>query len=150
MRNKIGPNTEPCGTPLSTSAQSDVIPLTQTVWRLFFNHSVIQPRSLPSIPCAFNFRISNPSSEFRSSLVIYLPRGASFFSPATKAFPMVDRRICWSGSSLPDTNLTKCFFSRSELRCLGFVFVFGGTLIASWQRCSPSVSENAQQLQFQN
>jgi len=43
MRNKTGPNIEPCGKPLSTSAQSDVIPLTQTLWRLFFNHSVIQP-----------------------------------------------------------------------------------------------------------
>ena len=70
MQNKIGPNTEPCGTPLSISAQSDVIPLTQTLWRLFFNHSVTQPRSLPSIPCAFNFRISNPCRTLLKALYI--------------------------------------------------------------------------------
>jgi len=46
MKNKIGPSTDPWGTPLSTSSQSDSIPLTQTRWTLFFSHCVIQERSL--------------------------------------------------------------------------------------------------------
>jgi len=41
-RNSIGPNTEPCGTPLNTSIQSDSVPLIPTLCTLHLNHSAIQ------------------------------------------------------------------------------------------------------------
>ena len=58
-----------------------------------------------------------PNPNFTVTAFLKSNISKTFFSPATKSFPMVDRNLLVR--SLPDTNLTKCFFPRSGLRCLG-------------------------------
>src|SRR5437867_2614344 len=52
--NNIGPRTEPCGTPLVTSTQSNTHPLRTTLCFLPFNHSSIHCLTLPCIPISCN------------------------------------------------------------------------------------------------
>src|ERR1700755_459724 len=58
IRNKSGPSTEPCGTSLFTVSHNDLLPLSNTHCLLFFNHSLIQLCTIPSIPYCDNFCIS--------------------------------------------------------------------------------------------
>jgi len=58
IRNSSGPSTDPCGTPLKTSTQSDRTPLIPTFCFLPFSHSVIQSRILPQMPWLRILRIS--------------------------------------------------------------------------------------------
>jgi len=58
IRNSSGPSTDPCGTPLKTSTQSDKTPLIPTFCFLPFSHSVIQSTILPWMPWLCIFRIS--------------------------------------------------------------------------------------------
>ena len=56
--NKIGPSTDPCGTPLNTDFQIETSPYTTTLCFLSVSHCSIQLIILFSIPCAFNLSIS--------------------------------------------------------------------------------------------
>ena len=55
IRNKRGPKTDPCGTPLKTSIQAENDPITQTLIFLSFKKALIQFSSLPVIPLSCNF-----------------------------------------------------------------------------------------------
>ena len=52
IRNKTGPKTDPCGTPLVTSLHPELWPFIHTFCFLPFNQSFIQSQTFPSIPCA--------------------------------------------------------------------------------------------------
>ena len=58
IRKRIGPNTEPCRTPLRTNCHVDLLPFTQTRCLLLLSHSVIHFSSLPVVPWLFNFSSS--------------------------------------------------------------------------------------------
>ena len=47
---RIGPRTDPCGTPDFTSAGSDFVPFTSTVWVLPCRNEYIHRPNLPPIP----------------------------------------------------------------------------------------------------
>ena len=55
IRNRIGPNTDPCGTPLITSTHSEYSPRTIILILLSDRKSSIQHSTLPSIPYAESF-----------------------------------------------------------------------------------------------
>src|ERR1051325_11468272 len=57
IRNKSGPSTEPCGTPLFTVSHDDLLPLSNTHCLLFFNHSLIQFCTIPSIPFHLSIKL---------------------------------------------------------------------------------------------
>ncbi len=57
-KSKIGPSTDPCGTPLKTDFQLETSPSTTTICLLSVSHSSIQLIILFPIPCDFNVSIS--------------------------------------------------------------------------------------------
>ena len=50
IRKRVGPRTDPCGTPLVTSVQSEYLPFITTLCFLPSSHCWIQPFTLPSTP----------------------------------------------------------------------------------------------------
>ena len=57
-KNKIGPSTDPCGTPLKTDFQLETSPSTTTLCFLSVSQCSIQLIILFPIPCDFNLSIS--------------------------------------------------------------------------------------------
>src|SRR5664279_2976094 len=57
-KNRRGPNTEPCGTPLSTCISSEKLPRTPTFNVLAVRNCSIQLSNLSCIPRFFNFSIN--------------------------------------------------------------------------------------------
>src|SRR5215813_2466938 len=56
IRNRRGPSTDPCGTPLPTSVHSEKLPLIITLCFLSVNHPLIQPSKSPPTPIfLYNF-----------------------------------------------------------------------------------------------
>ena len=55
MRKRIGPRTEPWGTPLRTRARTEWTPLTVTSWERFRRKSLIQSWSFPLTPKIWSF-----------------------------------------------------------------------------------------------
>ena len=60
MTKSIGPKTDHCWTPLVTSVQSDVTPLTTTLCLRHDKNDLIHSRGSPSMPYDFNFMRSRP------------------------------------------------------------------------------------------
>ena len=58
IKNKIGPSTDPCGTPLKTGFQFETSPSTTTLCLLSVSHCCIQFIILIPIPWDFNLSIS--------------------------------------------------------------------------------------------
>jgi len=54
--NNSGPNTDPCGTPLTTARQSDICPPSTTLCCLPFSQLSIHCNISPPITCDLNFR----------------------------------------------------------------------------------------------
>jgi len=55
MRNKTGPSTDPCGTPLYTGLQLEYEPSRHTRCCLSASQALIQLQTKSSTPCAYNF-----------------------------------------------------------------------------------------------
>ena len=73
MRNKIGPNIDPCGTPLHTGLHLEYLPSRRTRCcrsvTVSQNHALIRLQTKPSIPWAFNFKTRRSCVTLSKALV---------------------------------------------------------------------------------
>ena len=69
IRNKRGPSTLPCGTPLVTLDEDDLVLLTMTCWVLWDRKDWIHLPSFPVTPAAFSFLRSIPLSTLSNAFL---------------------------------------------------------------------------------
>ena len=83
IRNKHGPNTDPCDTPLNT--QSEVPPFKRTRCFLSVSHLLIHSKTTPCMPWAFNFissllcgTVSNALAKSKYKVSTHIPLSTCF------------------------------------------------------------------------
>src|SRR5271165_1742089 len=115
IRNKSGEMTDPCGVPLSSACESEIVPPTLTFMVLPMRKSFIHRCILPPMPSPLNLK-SRPSRQTRSNAAL-----KSRKTPTR--YPPVERDLFIASCSLTSWSMVDLFFLKPHWDSFSKLFV---------------------------